>query len=220
LNHTLAYSPVSQAIRYKKVSFDNRLDTSSIDKGEPHPELDNVWKDIFLNANIRLSKDEMQKINKTAPVELYDGSGYYGQLSVYHHLHCLRYIRDILYPDYYNKRNTPNRNIQVDVSVHVKHCINDIRQALMCHADTSVVTFEWEPKYRKPWPVFSNDHTCVDWGALDNWSSKRSFSLFDQKSLVHPELGLAFPLIDGKIETIAQGPHMHIVWPEHKDKMS
>lgn len=65
------------------------MDTSSIDKGEPHPELDNVWKDIFLNANIRLSKDEMQKINKTAPVELYDGSGYYGQLSVYHHLHCL-----------------------------------------------------------------------------------------------------------------------------------
>ena len=69
------------------------------------------------------------------------------------------------------------------------HCVDDLRQALMCHADTSVVTFDWKPQYRRPWPNFSIDHTCVNWEALDNWASARSFSAYDQKSLVHPEFG-------------------------------
>lgn len=69
------------------------------------------------------------------------------------------------------------------------HYVDDIRQALMYHADTSVVTFDWRPNWRRPWPNFSVDHTCVDWDALDSWAAERSFSVFDQKSLVHPKLG-------------------------------
>ena len=59
----------------------------------------------------------------------------------------------------------------------------------MCNADTSIVTFDWKSGYRRPWPNFSIDHTCVDWEILDDWAAARSFSVFDQKSLVHPKLG-------------------------------
>ena len=52
---------------------------------------------------------------------------------------------------------------------------------------------EWKPHYRRPWPNFNVDHTCVDWEALDEWASRRSFSIFDQKSLVHPEMGNEMP---------------------------
>ena len=78
---------------------------------------------------------------------------------------------------------------RVAANIIKDHCLEDIRQALMCHADTSVVTFEWRSNRRIPWPIFSADHTCVDWDILDSWSAERSFSLYDQKSLVHPELG-------------------------------
>ena len=71
----------------------------------------------------------------------------------------------------------------------IDHCVEVIRHALMCHADTAVVTYSWRPDTRRPWPDFSVDQTCVDWDALDSWAAERSFSAFDQKSLVHPELG-------------------------------
>lgn len=71
----------------------------------------------------------------------------------------------------------------------VDHCVDDIRQALTCHADTSVVTFDWIPNYRRAWPNFHIDHTCADWEKLDAWAAERSFSIFDQKSLIHPEMG-------------------------------
>lgn len=83
-------------------------------------------------------------------------------------------------------RNKPRKNL---LTTSKDHCIDDIRQALMCHADPSILTFDWLPNWRSPWPNFAIDHTCVDWNALDDWAAKRSFSVFDQKSLVHPELG-------------------------------
>lgn len=75
------------------------------------------------------------------------------------------------------------------------HCVEDIRQALMCQADTSIITYNWRPNSRRPWPNFSVDRTCVDWDALDSWAAQRSFSLYDQKSLVHPEFGKSRPLV-------------------------
>lgn len=204
----IAYSPVSKAVKYQKMSYDGKLDGISPFRGEPRPELDKAWHDLLENNNIRLSKDELQKMNRTA-LELYDGSGFFGQLSAYHHLHCLKFLRQVLHSESYDV-NTPDRD------THVDHCVDDIRQALMCHADTSVLTFDWRPNWRTPWPNFSVDHTCVDWDALDSWAAERSFSLFDQKSLVHPELGLAFPIVNGSIEDISHGPEMHIVWPEDR----
>ncbi|KAI1108878.1 hypothetical protein F5Y14DRAFT_458896 [Nemania sp. NC0429] len=179
-------------------------------RGEPRPELDQAWADLLEHNNIRLSDDELKRMNRTA-IKLSDGSGYFGQLSAYHHLHCLKYIRQVLHPDYYDTNTT-------DRDEHVDHCIDDIRQALMCHADTSIVTFDWRgPNWRRPWPNFNIDHTCVDWDALVDWTATRSFNIFDQHSIVHPQLGVIFPMVDGKIEMISHGPDMHIVWPKDSD---
>jgi hypothetical protein len=74
----------------------------------------------------------------------------------------------------------------------------------MCHADPSIVTWDWLPDYRRPFPNFAINHECVKWDVLDAWASERSFSLFDQKSLVHPELGMyitLFLFIDISIKT-------------------
>ena len=120
-------------------------------------------------------------MNRTS-IELRDGGGYLGQLSAYHHLHCLKKLREVVWHDLYNV-SIP------DLRGHADHCIDDIRQSLMCHPDLSVVTFYWHPEKRKPMPNFHLDQTCVDWDALDEWAAKRSFSIFDQKTLVHPKLG-------------------------------
>ena len=68
--------------------YDGKLDGVSPFGGEPRPELDKAWHDLLEHTNIRISKVELQNLNRTA-IELYDGSGCFGQLNVYHHLHCL-----------------------------------------------------------------------------------------------------------------------------------
>ncbi|TAQ89788.1 hypothetical protein B7494_g1865 [Chlorociboria aeruginascens] len=184
----LAY--INGALKYEKVLYDGRLETINPYRGDPRPELDQAWRDLLQNNNIRISKDELKKMNRSS-IEL-----------------------QVLHSDYYPEVNRPERD------THVDHCIDDIRQALMCNPDTSVVTFDWIPNYRQPSPNFAIDHTCANWEMLDSWAAARSFSAYDQKSLVHPQLGLAFPMVNGSIEEIASGPEMHITWPDegHLDR--
>ncbi|KAK8074281.1 hypothetical protein PG994_005180 [Apiospora phragmitis] len=201
--HSVAYSPANGALRYRKVSYNGALHQASPYRGDPRPELDQAWADLITHNNVRLSKEELHMMNRTA-LELYDKSGYYGQLSAFHHLHCLKYICQVLHPEYYDT-DTADRDEHVAYDTLTSaprqdHCIDDIRQALMCHADTSIVTFDWKsPDWRAPWPNFSIDHTCADWDALDRWAAARSFSLFDQHSVVHPQLDkpfLSLPFLD------------------------
>lgn len=88
--------------------------------------------------------------------------------------------------------------------------------------------------YRKPNESNRYD-TCTNWEKLDAWASERSFSMFDQKSLVHPKYGevpmiieeeswktkiltrisgLSFPMVNGTIERTPVGPGMSIIWPK------
>jgi hypothetical protein len=154
--------------------------------GEPRPETEEAWAHLFKHYNLRFTAEEIQKLNRAEnappPIELQNGGGYFGQLSAYHHIHCLSMLRQVLWHDFYNVSIPSLRG-------HADHCINDILQSLMCHADLSVVTFWWDPERRKPRPDFHIEQTCVNWDALDAWAAKRSFSIFDQKTLVHPTLG-------------------------------
>ncbi|PHH66891.1 hypothetical protein CDD81_5243 [Ophiocordyceps australis] len=210
LNAFSTYSPARQVVKLHKVAFDGSLGLRSLYTGKPRPEAEAAWRRLLKHYNLRFTADEMRRLNRTA-LELRNGGGYYGQLSVHHHLHCLKMLRRVLWHDFYNVSIT-------DIRSHADHCVEDIRQSLMCHADLSVVTFDWQEHRRKPWPNFHIDQTCVDWDGIDAWAAERSFSIFDQKTLVHPKLGLSFPMLDGKIEiqedSHHDGHHVHPVWPQ------
>lgn len=210
LDPFLTYTPAKEAIKeYHRHSFDGSLGLETKYTGEPRPEVEEAWGHLFKNYNLRFTAEEMRKLNHTDnPIELRNGGGYFGQLSAYHHLHCLSMLRKVLWHDMYNV-SIP------DLRSHADHCINDIRQSLMCHADLSVVTFWWHPEMRKPMPNFHIDQTCVNWDALDAWASKRSFSIFDQKTLVHPQLGLSFPMVDGEIQVHGGHDHDHKLGHDH-----
>lgn len=83
-----APAPVNSVLQYQKITYDGRIKTVNPFRGDPRPELDQAWQSLFENNNVRLSKEEMDGLNKSS-IMLADGSGYYGQISAYHHLHCL-----------------------------------------------------------------------------------------------------------------------------------
>jgi len=75
------------------------------------------------------------------------------------------------------------------------HCVEYIRESLMCQPDLSMVTFRWinntaqhEDKANF-WPTnFDVDmHKCANWQALDMWAGERMFNLFDVHLLNRPQ---------------------------------
>ncbi len=117
-------------------------------------------------------------------------------------------MRRVIYRDYYNLTES------AIMWAHLDHCLEDIRLALMCNADYSVITYDWLPNYKRPWGNWNVDGECVNWEKLDGWAGEHAFSLFDQKSLVHPDLGLSYPMDDGALN---QDSRLH---PKLADIMS
>ncbi|KAF6234052.1 hypothetical protein HO173_007882 [Letharia columbiana] len=181
----LVFSPLNEALIPEKKMVHATLKSKNPFKGPPSPELDDAWHQLFVNSNVRVSADDLQKINRTS-VPLGDGSGYYAIPDVYHQLHCLKFLRQMLYHDYYriNKPTNP---------IHIDHCIDNLRQNLMCKADVSLLTFDWVSNDRAPKPNFDIQHECKNWESIDAWAEDHAFNIFDETILVHPTLGPSFP---------------------------
>ncbi|PVH78108.1 hypothetical protein DL98DRAFT_590632 [Cadophora sp. DSE1049] len=189
----LVYTPAQEAISPEAKILSVKINqTSNIFNAEPSPKVDEAWSSLFQYANIRITKEEVQRLGRPS-VALSDGSGdYFGTLDVYHQLHCLKYIRQYVHQDYYSVRDT-----NVPVKDHVNHCIEMLRQVVMCKADTTLMTYEWLPDFPGPWPNFGIQHECVNWEKIDNWSKERSIDIFDPKYLHHPKFGFSYAHHDG-----------------------
>ncbi|KAI0846170.1 hypothetical protein F5Y00DRAFT_264889 [Daldinia vernicosa] len=145
---------------------------------EPSDELDDLWEDLLYALNIRVSPHEMEQLgsNLTNRIQV-DGGDYLGVMGVYHHLHCLNNLRRIVHWDYYESRVSDLGPTGPFGKGHSDHCINAIRQALMCHANTEIHTGQWIYDPDRPQASKLGSHsitTCVNWDSLNNWARSRA----------------------------------------------
>ncbi|KAI1177096.1 hypothetical protein F4777DRAFT_543731 [Nemania sp. FL0916] len=159
--------------------------------GAPRPELDEAWHNLLQNDNIRVPRLYLEELNLTTIYTL-DGSEGIASLSVYHSLHCLKKVKRMLFKEQYHQGKS--ELAMARESKHVDHCIEYIRESLMCQPDLSLVTFRWinETAQHDDQSAFYPTnfdvamHTCADWEALDSWASKRVFNLFNVDLLQRP----------------------------------
>lgn len=126
--------------------------------------------------HISITPEVMKAINKSESnaVKLPDGN-YLGATEVFHQLHCLNLIRQHSYREYYDVdgRRPPGltdspttlRNHLGEILLimfwyrekltQVDHCIDILRQNIMCNGDISVITHNWVEGYQFPYPNFS-----------------------------------------------------------------
>ena len=69
------------------------------------------------------------------------------------------------------------------------HCLDTLRQAIMCQGDTSLITFRWGETQAIPLGNFSSEHRCKSWEALDAWNKERFVDVFQPGLVVHPKFG-------------------------------
>ncbi|KAI0505909.1 hypothetical protein F5B22DRAFT_490700 [Xylaria bambusicola] len=143
--------------------------------GQPRAEMDEAWHNLLSATAIKLSEKELKLANNATSIKHRDG-GYVGGLGISHSLHCVKRIKQYMHRDYYYQ----GEQQWDELFFHADHCLESLRQAVMCAADVSVYTLEWTPHSRyKPAVRVPQPHACVDWEALHDWMSKRAASLED-----------------------------------------
>ncbi|KAI0893054.1 hypothetical protein F4806DRAFT_220695 [Annulohypoxylon nitens] len=204
--HTV-YSPAYEAVVKEPMEYQGQLRIVSPYQGPPSPEVDQAWKELLQYSNIRVTGEDLRKINKTSIPMPGEEDSYWVELSVVHELHCIKRLRQYWFSDYYFPNITEeDRRLNW---LHNDHCLEILRQSVMCHADVSMITMTWEPTSVFPAADFQNVHECTNWDILYEWQKERSVDLMQPGLLVHPYLGVPFP--EGRYDGVGAADPEHAI---------
>ncbi|KAF2234770.1 hypothetical protein EV356DRAFT_144142 [Viridothelium virens] len=107
-------------------------------------------------------------------------------LGVSHELHCIKMLRQWNYRDHYHPNLSESDHVHWDI--HADHCLELLRSAALCHADTTLTTFRWD---QKPKPMLNTKlapHKCVKWQPLIASLEHRVVSEREMQNLINPLL--------------------------------
>lgn len=129
-----------------------------------------------LDGMISVSKDDIKKVQHpdwSAQFPPEAGGGYIAATIGSHQLHCLHYIWQDHYIDYLAKTQDKKQRVPELYERHYEHCVDYIRQSLMCQFDTGIIPYNWVLDHQNPTPNANTHHKCVDWDALQIWLKDR-----------------------------------------------
>jgi hypothetical protein len=95
--------------------------------------------------------------------------GYRVAVEVFHQLHCLNLLRQNRFHGHYAHGDGDVAAPEHDLVGHLDHCIDALRQLVMCTADTGVFPFYYETP-TDPWPDYSTPHTCKNFERVREWT--------------------------------------------------
>ncbi|KAI4869228.1 hypothetical protein F4820DRAFT_464325 [Hypoxylon rubiginosum] len=172
--NTLTLSGEPLALRWQRFV----LSEESPYAGPPSKDIDRAWTKLLDHVNLRASDRELASSNQTS-VQLPSGQGSLVWMD--------KYLRQWIYRDHYHPEVSPEETLHW--LLHIDHCLDLIRQALMCRADTSLMTFHWAADRREPMlKLESPEHVCVDWKDLMEKVESRRVSDADMAVLTNPNL--------------------------------
>lgn len=107
-------------------------------------------------------------------------------------------IRQALHPDHYPEMNSTrflaDIRISQDVDTqgplpaipfdHIAHCINSIRESLMCSADITPNIWYWDSRVQRAEPAFDVVHECRDFDSVRRWAFDRKL-VIDFNNSIH-----------------------------------
>ncbi|KAJ6036866.1 hypothetical protein N7540_001145 [Penicillium herquei] len=159
--------------KYYPVKFNGTLDYPSIYRQDPSPEVDEAWNRLEDIRIMSISEDDVLKAGKTTDaiqIPQKWGGGYMASLEVNHQLHCVNFLRKSLFRDYYQTRSVEFSDHPEMIHTHLLHCVEMLRQFVMCHADVGVITHNWVEDYPRPYPDFNTWHQCRNFENVLQWA--------------------------------------------------
>ncbi|SMQ47666.1 unnamed protein product [Zymoseptoria tritici ST99CH_3D1] len=160
------YNDISLDTEHVRVDGELWWNDSNIFRQDPSPETDAAWDDLLGgHANrIFVSKEDWIKSGldpETGAQWLGDPTGetYMAEINAFHLVHCLNYLRKAAFLDYYEFMRPFNPLYWS----HFYHCLDMIRQELMCTASLDLSPLVWSQHQKMPYPYFTIDRQCRRW---------------------------------------------------------
>jgi len=123
--------------------------------GPPSVEVDAAWSDLIYGRYVNFTSSELAWLNSDTQVPNLEylaanspwipTGGFFGGPDMLHSLHCLNGIRKHLDADEYGLTNSPEDEGDLLSQtkyrrMHLDHCLEQLRQAVLCHGDLTPVT--------------------------------------------------------------------------------
>ncbi|KAI0480356.1 hypothetical protein GGR56DRAFT_268388 [Xylariaceae sp. FL0804] len=169
-----SWSPAASAVKYETQHFDLPPVAEGPFIGEG-PEVDANWDYISRVGDHMISREEMLNLGLDPDISLAitdaDGKpGYRVAIEVFHQLHCLNLLRQEAHKEYYAPLGGDTSAPKADLRGHLDHCIDALRQFIMCQADVNVFSFNFPYNDGDPWPDYSTPHTCRNFESIRQWA--------------------------------------------------
>jgi hypothetical protein len=84
-------------------------------------------------------------------------------------------------------------NEEQSVKKHIGHCLDMVRQALMCSADTGMQPFLWVGNPPHPFPDFIREHKCKNFGDILDFAREKQQPLLKDMDVEPHEGALILP---------------------------
>ena len=139
---------------------------------------------------IGVSKEDILKVHHPDwsaqfPPEV--GGGYIAATIGSHQLHCLHYIWQDHYIDLVPEQKNRKATVPELYERHYEHCVDYIRQDLMCQFDTGIIPYNWVLDHPNPTPHAYTHHKCANWDALQEWLKERAVEVPEEFVWSQPE---------------------------------
>ncbi|KAI1094220.1 hypothetical protein F5B19DRAFT_482355 [Rostrohypoxylon terebratum] len=187
------YSPVDEAVvphPYVHKVFNGSLWNPTRWKGPPTEEVEKAWYEIMEYGMISVTKEDIEKVQHpdwSAQFPPEAGGGYIAATIGTHQVHCLHYIWQDHYIDYVPVMQEKKQRVPELYELHYEHCVDYIRQSLMCQFDTGIIPYNWVLDHQNPTPNSNTHHKCVNWDALQEWLKNRAVKMPDNFQWKQPE---------------------------------
>ena len=147
--------------------------------GPPSHSSDTAWERLQAVRGVAITLPQASSLDLPRS-GLWAGNGTVATiLGVQHNLHCIRVIRQILYPAYYYPTENSEAEQKARVA-HAGHCLEAIRQSVMCTPDLTPRSVRWEDEERENIAMNpSGKMQCLDWESLQRNIRGKSYDLDD-----------------------------------------
>ncbi len=160
----------------------NASDPRHIYRLPPSPEVDAAWDRIAaadgifpMSASdvVRVGKDPAFAVDAPASWNFPPGKSKMMGIEGLHQLHCLNAVRKGIITNYdYYWGSKYGFAPPAVFTRHLNHCIDMLRQHLMCHPDLEPFTFNWRKGQFKPYADFNIQKKCVDFEYMLEWTER------------------------------------------------